>query len=56
MKATILRAVNEAMFFAQPAVLSGLVFTTYRLLGNVLTPEKVCFTRWTDHDLDHLSI
>lgn len=42
LKATMLRAVNEAMFFAQPAVLSCLVFGTYYLLGNVLNPQQVC--------------
>ena len=41
MKATILRAINEALFFIQPAILSFLVFGTYYLLGNTLTPEKV---------------
>ena len=41
LRATTLRAVNEAMFFAQPVVVACLVFTTYYLLGNVLTPPKV---------------
>lgn len=41
LKATLLRAVNEALFFVQPAVLGCLVFSTYHLLGNVLTPQKV---------------
>lgn len=41
LQATVLRAVNEAMFFVQPAVLGFLVFVTYHLLGNVLTPDKV---------------
>ncbi|CAM9553676.1 unnamed protein product, partial [Hapterophycus canaliculatus] len=42
--ATLLRAINEALFFVQPAVLGCLVFTTYHLLGNVLTPQKVFTT------------
>ncbi|CAN0537555.1 unnamed protein product, partial [Scytosiphon promiscuus] len=42
--ATTLKAVNEAMFFGQPAVLACLVFTTYHLLGNVITPPKVFHT------------
>lgn len=41
LKATFLRAANEAMFFVQPAVLGFLVFATYSLLGEVLTPQKV---------------
>ncbi|CAN0435374.1 unnamed protein product, partial [Scytosiphon promiscuus] len=41
LQATLLRAINEALFFVQPAVLGCLVFTTYHLLGNVLTPQKV---------------
>lgn len=41
LKATSLKAVNEAMFFVQPAVLSCLVFAAYHLLGNMLTPQKV---------------
>lgn len=41
LKATLLRAVNEAMFFVQPAVVSCLVFATYHLLGNVLKPQQV---------------
>ena len=41
LKATFLRAINEALFFVQPAVLGCLVFTAYHLLGNVLTPQKV---------------
>ena len=41
LKATLLRAVNEAMFFVQPAVVSCLVFATYHLLGNVLNPPQV---------------
>ncbi|CAN0129703.1 unnamed protein product, partial [Ectocarpus sp. 8 AP-2014] len=40
LKATLLRAINEAMFFVQPAVLSCLVFATYHLLGNVLTARQ----------------
>ncbi|CAN0314176.1 unnamed protein product, partial [Scytosiphon promiscuus] len=44
LKATMLRAANEAMFFAQPAVLSCLVFGTYHLLGNVLSPQQVFTT------------
>ncbi|CBN77890.1 multidrug resistance-associated protein-like protein [Ectocarpus siliculosus] len=42
--ATLLRAVNEAMFFIQPAVISCLVFATYHLLGNVLAPRQVFTT------------
>ncbi len=42
LKATMLRAVNEAMFFVQPAVISCMVFATYHLLGNVLEPQQVC--------------
>lgn len=41
LKATMLRAVNEAMFFVQPAVLSCLVVVTYHMLGNVLKPREV---------------
>lgn len=41
LEATLMRAVNEALFFVQPAVLGSLVFVTYHLLGNVLTPQKV---------------
>lgn len=41
LKATLLRAFNEAMFFVQPAVLGFLVFGTYHLLGNVLKPSEV---------------
>lgn len=41
MKATHLRAVNEATFFVQPAVQSCTVFATYHLLGNELTAPKV---------------
>ncbi len=41
LKATLMRAVNEALFFVQPAVLGSLVFVTYHLLGNVLSPQKV---------------
>ena len=41
MKASILKAINEAMFSVQPAVLIFLVFGTYYLLGHTLTPEKV---------------
>ncbi|CBN77893.1 conserved unknown protein [Ectocarpus siliculosus] len=44
LKATLLRAINEAMFFVQPAVLSCLVFATYHLLGNVLTARQVFTT------------
>eukprot|EP00752_Nemacystus_decipiens_P006704 g6027.t1 len=44
LKATLLRAVNEAMFFVQPAVVSCLVFATYHLLGNVLNPQQVFTT------------
>ena len=33
MKATFLRAVNEGMFFVQPAVLGCIVFGTYHFLG-----------------------
>ncbi|CAM9886717.1 unnamed protein product [Scytosiphon promiscuus] len=44
LKATLLRAINEAMFFVQPAVLSGIVFVTYHLLGNVLEPRQVFTT------------
>ncbi|CAN0033043.1 unnamed protein product [Ectocarpus fasciculatus] len=44
LKATLLRAVNEAMFFVQPAVISCLVFATYHLLGNVLAPRQVFTT------------
>eukprot|EP00903_Cladosiphon_okamuranus_P016201 g14950.t2 len=44
LKATLLRAVNEALFFVQPAVVSCLVFTTYHLLGNVLSPQQVFTT------------
>lgn len=53
MKASILKATNEAMFFVQPAVLSFFVFGTYYLLGHTLTPQKVkktssiCFEKWT---------
>ncbi|CAM9122833.1 unnamed protein product, partial [Ectocarpus sp. 4 AP-2014] len=44
LKATLLRAVNEAMFFIQPAVISCLVFATYHMLGNVLAPRQVFTT------------
>ncbi|CAM9996930.1 unnamed protein product, partial [Ectocarpus fasciculatus] len=44
LKATLLRAVNEAMFFVQPAVISCLVFATYHLLGNELAPRQVFTT------------
>ncbi|CAM9399555.1 unnamed protein product, partial [Ectocarpus sp. 12 AP-2014] len=44
LKATLLRAINEAMFFVQPAVISCLVFVTYHLLGNVLAPRQVFTT------------
>ncbi|CAM9852477.1 unnamed protein product, partial [Hapterophycus canaliculatus] len=44
LKATMLRAVNEAMFFVQPAVLSCLVFVTYHMRGNVLKPREVFTT------------
>ncbi|CAM9346350.1 unnamed protein product, partial [Ectocarpus sp. 8 AP-2014] len=44
LKATLLRAINEAMFFVQPAVISCLVFATYHLLGNVLAPRQVFTT------------
>ena len=41
MKAVVLKSINEAIFFVQPAVLSFLVFGTYYLLGHTLTPQKV---------------
>ncbi|CAM9434413.1 unnamed protein product, partial [Ectocarpus sp. 13 AM-2016] len=44
LKATLLRAINEALFFVQPAVISCLVFATYHLLGNVLEPRQVFTT------------
>ncbi|CAM9650625.1 unnamed protein product, partial [Ectocarpus sp. 13 AM-2016] len=44
LKATLLRAVNEAMFFIQPSVISCLVFATYHLLGNMLAPRQVFTT------------
>ncbi|CAM9767000.1 unnamed protein product, partial [Ectocarpus sp. 12 AP-2014] len=44
LKATLLRAVNEAMFFIQPSVMSCLVFATYHSLGNMLAPRQVFTT------------
>lgn len=41
LEATLLRAVNEALFFVQPAVLAVLVFSIYHLLGNMLKPHEV---------------
>ena len=41
LKAALLKAVNEAIFFVQPAVISCMVFATYHLLGNVLKPQQV---------------
>ncbi|CAN0068521.1 unnamed protein product, partial [Discosporangium mesarthrocarpum] len=44
LRATTLRGVNEAMFFAQPAVVGLLVFATYHYLGNELQPQKIFTT------------
>ncbi|CAM9405941.1 unnamed protein product [Chrysoparadoxa australica] len=44
MKATRLRAINEAFFFCMPAVMALLVFPTYHALGNELTAEKIFTT------------
>ncbi|CAM9857370.1 unnamed protein product, partial [Choristocarpus tenellus] len=41
LRAMTLRAINEAMFFAQPAVISLLVFLTYHYTGGVLESPKV---------------
>lgn len=48
-KATLLRAVNEALFFVQPAVQSCFVFSTYHLLGNTLTAPKVFLLQTHTH-------
>lgn len=41
LKAALLRAINEALFFVQPALLATIVFGTYNFLGNDLKPSEV---------------
>ncbi|KAJ3106375.1 Multidrug resistance-associated protein 4, partial [Phlyctochytrium planicorne] len=40
-KASVLRALNEAFYFASPAVIEIFAFLTYWLLGGELTPSKI---------------
>ncbi|CAM9207978.1 unnamed protein product, partial [Sphacelaria rigidula] len=44
LKAALLRAINEALFFVQPALLATIVFGTYNFLGNDLKPSEVFTT------------
>src|SRR4051794_7581068 len=40
-RANSLRAVNEALFFCFPAIVSATTFVTYWALGNSLSPDIV---------------
>lgn len=50
-----LRAINEAIFFASPAIIGCFTFVTYSKLGGTLTPQKV-FTVLTLFNITQFSL